>query len=118
MVINRRVIPSRSVAEELAMAVSFELGNVLDKAYEDKSLTEILAAPPSALAGLTERHDHIFSPTSLAFRPSPNWGATSTSLWLERWLHSPARSNTADLLLPATPAEHSTYCHDQQDRML
>jgi hypothetical protein len=61
MVINRRVIPSRSVAEEWAMAVSFELGNVLDKAYEDKSLTEILAAPPSALAGLTERHDQMLS---------------------------------------------------------
>ena len=43
------------------MAVSFELGNVLDKAYEDKSLTEILAAPRSALAGLTERHDQMLS---------------------------------------------------------
>ena len=61
MVINRRVIPSRSVPEEQVMAVSFELGSVLDKAYEDKSLTEILAAPPSALAGLTERHDQILS---------------------------------------------------------
>jgi hypothetical protein len=30
------------------MAVSFELGSVLDKAYEDKSLTEILAAPPGS----------------------------------------------------------------------
>ena len=33
----------------------------MDKAYEDKSLAEILAAPPSALAGLTERHDQILS---------------------------------------------------------
>jgi hypothetical protein len=61
MVINRRVIPSRSVPEEQVMAVSFELSSVLDKAYEDKSLTEILAAPPSALAGLTERHDQTLS---------------------------------------------------------
>ncbi|MFD7847483.1 hypothetical protein ACFV4K_31700 [Nocardia sp. NPDC059764] len=30
---------------------------VLDKAYESKSLDDILAAPPSALAGLTEKHD-------------------------------------------------------------
>ena len=95
MVINRRVIPSRSVPEEQVMAVSFELGSVLDKAYEDKSLTEILAAPPSALAGLTQRHDQLLS-DALAFRRSPNWDATSISLWLERWSRSPARSNTAD----------------------
>jgi hypothetical protein len=39
------------------VAVSVDLGKGLDKAWEDKSLEEILAAPPSALAGLTERHD-------------------------------------------------------------
>lgn len=39
------------------MAVSVVLDKVLDKAYENKSLAEILAAPPSALAGLTEKHD-------------------------------------------------------------
>jgi len=39
------------------MAVSVNLEKALDKAYEDKSLAEILAAPPSALAGLTEAHD-------------------------------------------------------------
>ncbi|WP_024794480.1 hypothetical protein [Tomitella biformata] len=41
------------------MSVSMELGKVLDKAYEGKSLDEVLAAPPSALAGLTEKHDTI-----------------------------------------------------------
>jgi hypothetical protein len=41
------------------MAVSVDLSKGLDKAYEDKSLAEILAAPPSALAGLTERHDEL-----------------------------------------------------------
>ena len=43
------------------MAVSLDLGSVLDQAYEDKSLKEILAAPPSALAGLTERHNQMLS---------------------------------------------------------
>jgi hypothetical protein len=62
MVINTRVTPvAPSPPEEQIMAVSFELGNVLDKAYEGKSLTEVLAAPPSALAGLTERHDQMLS---------------------------------------------------------
>jgi len=43
------------------VAVSVNLSKGLDKAYEDKSLAEILAAPPSALAGLTEKHDAILS---------------------------------------------------------
>lgn len=41
------------------MAVSVDLSKGLDKAYEDKSLAEILSAPPSALSGLTERHDEL-----------------------------------------------------------
>lgn len=43
------------------MAVSVELSKKLDKAYEDKSLAEILDAPPSALAGLTEKHDELLA---------------------------------------------------------
>jgi hypothetical protein len=43
------------------MAVSVNLNNALDKAYENSSLEEILAAPPSALAGLTEKHDVLLS---------------------------------------------------------
>ena len=39
------------------MAVSVDLTKALDKAWESKSLPEILDAPPSALAGLTEKHD-------------------------------------------------------------
>lgn len=39
------------------MPVSVNLGKGLDKAWEDKTLDEVLAAPPSALAGLTETHD-------------------------------------------------------------
>jgi hypothetical protein len=41
------------------MPVSIDLDKALDKAYENKSLDDILAAPPSALAGLTERHDEL-----------------------------------------------------------
>ena len=36
------------------MAVSADLSKYLDKAYESSSLAEILAAPVSALAGVTE----------------------------------------------------------------
>jgi hypothetical protein len=36
------------------MAVSTDLDALLDKAYEDKSLSEILQAPVSALAGVSE----------------------------------------------------------------
>ena len=36
------------------MAVSADLSKYLDKAYEDKGLDEILAAPVSALAGVTD----------------------------------------------------------------
>jgi len=37
------------------MPVSVNLNSGLDKAYEDKTLDEILRAPPSALAGVTEK---------------------------------------------------------------
>ena len=43
------------------MAVSVDLDKALDKAYENSSLDEILAAPPSALAGLTEKHDELLA---------------------------------------------------------
>jgi len=39
------------------MAVEIDLSKGLDKAYESKSLQEILDAPPSALAGLSEADD-------------------------------------------------------------
>ncbi|MEO7060353.1 MAG: hypothetical protein ABI083_11575 [Lapillicoccus sp.] len=41
------------------MAVQIDLSKGLDKAWEEKSLAEILDAPPSALAGLTEAHDAV-----------------------------------------------------------
>ncbi|KUM35057.1 hypothetical protein ACIQH5_22180 [Paenarthrobacter sp. NPDC091711] len=43
------------------MAVSVELGKALDKAYENSTLDEILAAPPSALAGLTDKHAELLA---------------------------------------------------------
>lgn len=43
------------------MAISVDLTKALDKAWEDKSLPEILAAPPSALAGLTPAHDQALA---------------------------------------------------------
>ncbi len=36
------------------MAVSADLSKYLDKSYEDKTLAEVLAAPVSALAGVTD----------------------------------------------------------------
>ncbi len=41
------------------MAISVNLSKGLDKAYENSSLSEILSAPPSALAGLTSEHDKV-----------------------------------------------------------
>ena len=43
------------------MATSVDLGRCWPKAYEDKTLPEILDGPPSALAGLTERHNQVLS---------------------------------------------------------
>ncbi|MCO4275136.1 hypothetical protein NG701_11970 [Pseudarthrobacter sp. HLT3-5] len=43
------------------MAVSIELGKKLDKDYENKSLEEVLDAPPSALAGLTDKHAELLA---------------------------------------------------------
>ncbi|HEX2308088.1 MAG TPA: hypothetical protein VHI14_07210 [Jatrophihabitantaceae bacterium] len=46
------------------MAVSIDLSKGLDKAYEDKSLEEILDASPAALAGVSDNDaqllDHAF----------------------------------------------------------
>ena len=36
------------------MAVTADLGKILDKAYEEKSLTELVDAPVAALAGVSD----------------------------------------------------------------
>jgi hypothetical protein len=42
------------------MAVAVELGKALDKAYESKSVTELLDSPVAALAGVSEGDaDHL-----------------------------------------------------------
>jgi hypothetical protein len=46
---------------EQAMATSVDLGKVLDRAYEDKSLQEIPRRSAVGLAGLTERHNQVLS---------------------------------------------------------
>lgn len=45
----------------MIMAVSIELGKKLDKSFENLSLEEVLDAPPSALAGLTEKHAELLA---------------------------------------------------------
>jgi hypothetical protein len=54
-----------ATAEGNNVAISVNLSKGLDKAYEDKSLKEILAAPPSALAGLTPKHDELLAQLSI-----------------------------------------------------
>ena len=43
------------------MAISVNLDKGLDKAFENVSIDELLKAPPSALAGLTEKHDQVLA---------------------------------------------------------
>lgn len=43
------------------MSTSIDLSKRLDKAYENKTVAELLDAPPSALAGLTEAHDKLLA---------------------------------------------------------
>lgn len=47
--------------QRMIMAVSIELGKKLDKSFENLSLEEVLDAPPSALAGLTEKHAELLA---------------------------------------------------------
>lgn len=56
------------------MPISVDLTKGLDKEYESKTLAEILDAPPSALAGLTEAHDKVLA-ESLRIRTVRDLGA-------------------------------------------
>ncbi|MBL1119048.1 hypothetical protein JK364_42805 [Streptomyces sp. 110] len=38
---------------------AIDLGNMVDKAWADKELSEILAAPVSALKGVSDRHGDL-----------------------------------------------------------
>ncbi|WP_123814287.1 hypothetical protein [Myceligenerans xiligouense] len=41
--------------------MSLNLDNLVDKAYRGKGISEILAAPPSALLGLSPNHDEALA---------------------------------------------------------
>ena len=41
--------------------MAININKALDKAWESKTLAEVAAAPPSALAGLSEKHDAAFA---------------------------------------------------------
>ncbi|MFC7329198.1 hypothetical protein [Marinactinospora rubrisoli] len=41
------------------MAIAVDLSTVLDKAWQDKDLTEVLAAPVSALKGVSDRDGEL-----------------------------------------------------------
>ena len=43
------------------MAVSVDLAKSLDKAYEDRSLKEVLDASPAALAGVTDKDAELLA---------------------------------------------------------
>ena len=45
------------------MAISVNLDKAFDKAFESASLDDLLKAPPSALSGLTEKHDQVLADT-------------------------------------------------------
>ena len=54
--------------------VSLNLNKLVDKAYEDKTINELLDAPPSALEGLTPRHDELLAELKIkTVRDLGNW---------------------------------------------
>ena len=61
----RRLAPIRRGGRCCARRIRHRKGSAMkfaklvDKAWEDKTAAEILAAPPSALEGLTEKHDEV-----------------------------------------------------------
>ena len=44
----------QGLTKGMTMAVTADLGKVLDKAYEEKTLTELVDAPVAALAGVSD----------------------------------------------------------------
>ena len=59
------------------MAVSLNLNQALDKAYENSTVDDILKAPPSALAGLGEKHDELFKFKALDIKTVRDLGRVS-----------------------------------------
>lgn len=54
--------------------MSLNLNKLVDKAYEDKTINELLDAPPSALEGLTPKHDELLAELKIkTIRDLGNW---------------------------------------------
>lgn len=54
--------------------MGMNLNKLLDKEFETKTLAEILDAPPSALEGLTPKHDEILAGFKIkTIRDLGNW---------------------------------------------
>ncbi|MFD9892291.1 hypothetical protein [Amycolatopsis sp. NPDC058986] len=54
--------------------MSLNLDKLVDKAWEDKSIKELLEAPPSALEGLTPKHDELLAELKIkTIRDLGNW---------------------------------------------
>ena len=79
------------------MAVSIEFGKKLDKEFENLSLEEILDAPPSALAGLTEKHAELLA--GMGIKTIRDLGSNRSSQWPASWWRCPTT--------PASPGLHS-----------
>ena len=80
------------------MAVSVVLAKVLDKAWEDKTLQEILDAPVTALAGVSDG-DATRRRRPSTSAPCATSAPRSTSPPRGRW--SPSPGTRADVLHPA-----------------
>lgn len=98
------------------MATSVDLGSVLDRAYEDKTLQRFSTLRRRRSRVSRNATTRCF-PRSSASRPWPNWGATSTSLWPESSSRSPgsfspvASSIVSRRTLRLT--SHTSAIHDQ-----
>jgi hypothetical protein len=63
-----------------------KFGELVDKAWEDESAEEIPAAPPSALEGLSEKHDEVLEGLGWTSRAGGTAvpGAVHSSCWVRR----------------------------------
>jgi len=89
------------------MPVSVNLNNGLDKAYEDKTLDEILSAPPSALAGVTDKDAELLN-EALGIQTARDFGSNKHSRWPASSSRCPARSADGQPTPAPTSNPHGT----------
>ena len=77
--------------------MSLNLNKLVDKAYKDQSLAAILAAPPSALLGLTTKHDEMLA--ELKIKTIADLGS-----W-QHAVHAQALVTLADAEVPAVAGD-------------